>query len=292
MTREVLDALAPRSGGVYVDATLGGGGHAEAILASSRPAGRVVGIDRDAGARDAARVRLAPWGDRAEIVPGRFGDVRAVLSALHIERVDGLVADLGVSSPQLDDPSRGMSFRASGPLDMRMDPTQGETARDLVARLPESELADVLYQLGEERRSRAIARRLKRALADGKLETTADARRACVAVLGDRGRIDPATRTFQALRIAVNDELGELSRLLDALPDVLADRAVAVVLTFHSLEDRLVKRAFRGDERLEPLYKKPLVAGDDEVAVNPRARSAKLRAARRLPRETDAGERE
>jgi 16S rRNA (cytosine1402-N4)-methyltransferase len=169
---------------------------------------------------------------------------------------------------------------------MRMDSSRGETAAELVARLEEDELADVLYAYGEERRSRPIARSIKRAQGEGQLHTTDDLRRAVVRVLGPRrqGGSDPATRTFQALRIAVNDELGELRTLLADLPEVLADGAVAAIISFHSLEDRLVKQAFRGDARLAPLTKRPVVADDEEQARNPRARSAKLRAARRAPR--------
>ncbi len=281
-----VEAVAPRSGGLYVDATVGGGGHTARLLERSAPDGRVLGFDRDERALAAARQRLAAHGARVELVHAPFGALRTVLAERGIARVDGVVADLGVSSPQLDDAARGFSFMRGGPLDMRMDPSRGETAAELVARLEESELADVLYEYGEERRSRPIARSIKRAQGEGQLHTTDDLRRAVVRVLGPRrqGGSDPATRTFQALRIAVNDELGELRTLLADLPEVLADGAVAAIISFHSLEDRLVKQAFRGDARLEPLTKRPLVADDDEQARNPRARSAKLRAARRVPR--------
>jgi 16S rRNA (cytosine1402-N4)-methyltransferase len=281
-----VDAVAPHAGGLYVDATVGGGGHTARLLARSAPDGRVLGFDRDERALAAARERLAAHGARLALVHAPFGALRAVLSERGIAHVDGIVADLGVSSPQLDDAERGFSFMRGGPLDMRMDPSRGETAAELVARLDEDALADVLYEYGEERRSRPIARSIKRAQGDGLLHTTDDLRRAVVRVIGPRrqGGSDPATRTFQALRIAVNDELGELRALLEALPEVLADGAVAAIISFHSLEDRLVKQAFRGDARLEPLTKRPLVADEDEQARNPRARSAKLRAARRVPR--------
>ncbi|MBX3275827.1 MAG: 16S rRNA (cytosine(1402)-N(4))-methyltransferase RsmH [Sandaracinaceae bacterium] len=280
-----LGWLAPRPGGVYADATLGGGGHAAAILDASAPDGRVVGLDRDEAALAAARARLAGYGERVTFVHGAFGELRAILARAGAPRVDGLVADLGVSSPQLDRAERGFSFRADGPLDMRMDRTRGETALELIERLDERALADVIYQLGEERRSRPIARSIKRALADDALRTTDDLRRAIVRVLGPkRGRVDPATRTFQALRIAVNDELGQLDALLDALPDVLEDGGVAVVIAFHSLEDRRVKQRFRAEPALEVLTKRPMVAAPEELEQNPRARSAKLRAARRVPR--------
>ncbi len=283
LREETLDALAPRAGGVYADATLGGGGHASAILERSAPDGRLIGIDRDPAALAAARERLASYGDRATFVHGAFADVTRILADVGCPQVDGLVADLGVSSPQLDRAERGFSFRADGPLDMRMDPTRGETARGLIEGLSERELADVIYQLGEERKSRPIARAIKRAEADDQLHTTEDLRRAVVRAIGPRrrGGVDPATRTFQALRIAVNDELGQLDALLAQLPGVLADDGVAVVISFHSLEDRKVKRFFRGEESLSPLTKKPVIAGDEERAANPRSRSAKLRAARR-----------
>jgi 16S rRNA (cytosine1402-N4)-methyltransferase len=292
MLEETLEALAPRAGGVYADVTLGGGGHAEAILERSAPDGRLVGVDRDPSALDAAAERLARFGDRARLVHGQFADLQRILTEVGTPQVDGLVADVGVSSPQLDAAERGFSFRQEGPLDMRMDPTAGETARELVGRLSERELADLIYQLGEERKSRPIARAVKRASEAGELETTADLRRAVVRAIGPRrrGGVDPATRTFQALRIAVNDELGQLDALLERLPDVLADDGVAVLISFHSLEDRRVKRAFRGRDELAPLTKKPRVAGEEERARNPRARSAKLRAARRVPRGAGASE--
>lgn len=289
MLAPTLECLAPRPGGVYADATLGGGGHAAGILDRSAPDGRVIGVDRDAAALDAARARLAGYGERVTFVHGAFAELRAILAGVGVPRVDGIVADLGVSSPQLDRPERGFSFRADGPLDMRMDPEGGgATARELIEELDERALADVIYELGEERRSRPIARAIKRALEKGELETTEDLRRAVVRVTGPkRGRVDPATKTFQALRIAVNDELGQLDALLAALPEVLADEGVAVVISFHSLEDRRVKRFFRGEPRLAPLTKRPLVADDAELADNPRARSAKLRAARRVPRDAE-----
>ena len=287
MLTETLDALDPQGGRVYVDATLGGGGHAEAILERSEPDGRLIGVDRDASALEAAAGRLERGGERVTLVHAPFGELPEVLARCGISRVHGVVADLGVSSPQLDRPERGFSFRASGPLDMRMDPSRGETARELCARLSERELADVLYDLGEERKSRPIARSIKKALEAGELETTDDLRRAVVRAIGPqrRGGIDPATRTFQALRLAVNDELGQLDRLLASLGDLLEDDGVAVIISFHSLEDRKVKQCFRGSDILIPLTKKPLVASEDEQRENPRSRSAKLRAARRLPRE-------
>ncbi|UJR80115.1 16S rRNA (cytosine(1402)-N(4))-methyltransferase RsmH [Sandaracinus amylolyticus] len=280
---EVLAQLAPKSGGLYVDATLGRGGHSEAILEASAPDGRLIGIDRDPRALEETAPRLARFGDRVQLVHGAFAELQNVLGD---QRVDGLLADLGVSSPQLDDATRGFSFRAEGPLDMRMDPTRGLSARELIAETSEQELANLIFRLGEERRSRPMARAIKRLEASGEMNTTGDLRRATVSVLGPRrtGGIDPATRTFQALRLAVNGELDQLDALLAAVPDVLVDGGVAAIISFHSLEDRAVKRAFRGDERLEPTTKKPIIASDEENDRNPRARSAKLRAARRLPR--------
>ncbi len=285
MVAEILEALAPRGGGVYVDATLGRGGHAEAILDACAPDGVLLGIDRDPEALVETAPRLARFGSRARLFHGCFGDAAAIARDAGHAQVDGLLADLGVSSPQLDRAERGFSFRHGGPLDMRMDPTRGLSAREQIAEWDDEELADVIYRYGEERRSRAIARSIKRAEAEGALETTLDLARAIWRVTGPRrGGIDPATRSFQAIRIAVNDEVGELTSLLASVPDLLADAGVAALLTFHSLEDRPVKHAFRGDARLAPLWKKPRTARDDETATNPRARSAKLRAARRVPR--------
>ncbi len=283
MKAEVVAALAPRNGGVYVDATLGGGGHAEAILEAA-PMARVIGFDRDADALSAARERLASYGDRLVVIQTTFGMARQELLARGIAQVDGLCADLGVSSPQLDDALRGMSFRREGPIDMRMDKESGETALELIARIGDDELADVLYRFGEEHRSRRIARSIKRAEEDGELATTLDLRRAIVRAVGPVrvGGVDPATRTFQALRIAVNRELDELETLLGELPDVLGYGGVAAILSFHSLEDRLVKRAFHDKDIWSPLWKKPRPASDEETTMNPRARSAKLRAAQRV----------
>lgn len=290
MLEETLEALDPRPGRVYADATLGAGGHAEAILERCAPDGRLVGLDRDASALEAARARLARFGERAVLVHAPFAELRSALASAGVPRVDGLVADLGVSSPQLDQAARGFSFRNEGPLDMRMDPSRGETARELCARVSERELADLIFDLGEERKSRPIARSIKRAVDAGELATTEDLRRAVVRAIGPqrRGGIDPATRTFQALRLAVNDELGQLDALLAQLGDVLEDDGVAAIISFHSLEDRRVKHHFRGSDLLAPLTKRPVVAGEDEQRENPRSRSAKLRAARRVSREEAA----
>jgi 16S rRNA (cytosine1402-N4)-methyltransferase len=282
MRDEVVRAIAPRAGGLYVDVTLGAGGHTVALL-EAEPKARIVAFDRDPTAIMVARQRLEPVADRLTLVHGPFSGVRAALDDLGIDRVDGLVADLGVSSPQLDDAERGMSFRREGPIDMRMDPSGEETALDLIARLSDDALANVIYELGDERRSRRIARSIKKALGAGELRTTLDLRRSIVRAVGPArvGGVDPATRTFQALRIAVNRELDELEQLIGALPAVMADGAVAAFISFHSLEDRPLKRAFAASP-WAPLTKKPLVPSDEECAQNPRARSAKLRAARWL----------
>jgi 16S rRNA (cytosine1402-N4)-methyltransferase len=282
LLEEAVQALEPLPGGLYVDATLGAGGHTEALL--SVPDTRVIGIDRDPLALRIATERLARFGDRFVPLKAAFGDIEAALAGIGVSHVDGLLADIGVSSMQIDDPDRGMSFRAEGPLDMRMDTTSGETALELIDRLDDDELADVLFKLGEERRSRRIARCIKQARESGELETTLDLRRAVVRAVGPNrlGGVDPATRTFQALRIAVNGELDQLSALIDAAGQVVRTGGIAAIISFHSLEDRIVKRAFVDRPIWQPITKKPVVAGEEEVALNPRARSAKLRAARRV----------
>ncbi|MCH2109614.1 MAG: 16S rRNA (cytosine(1402)-N(4))-methyltransferase RsmH, partial [Polyangiaceae bacterium] len=236
LRQESIDALQPRDGGVYVDMTLGGGGHTEAILEAA-PGACVIGFDRDPKAAAAAEQRLERFSGRFEIVHSQFSKVKEALFARDIPSVDGLIADLGVSSPQLDEAERGMSFRKDGPLDMRMNPTEGETAADLIVRLTQDELADVIYHLGEERRSRRVARCIKQALDSGELSTTTDLRRAIVRAVGPRrvGGIDPATRTFQALRLAVNRELEELAGGLSAAAEVLKVGGVASFISFHSL---------------------------------------------------------
>lgn len=292
MLGQSIEAIAPRSGGVYADATAGGGGHSEALLLSSAPDGRVIAVDTDPDAVEITRKRLAAFGERAFVVQGRYADLGAIIAAAGAGLLDGLIADLGLSSIQLDDPERGFAFSHSGPLDMRLDRSRGETAAELIARLKESALADILYSFGQERRSRAIARSIKIKQQRDGLSSTDDLRRSVVRVLGPRrrGGVDPATRTFQAIRIAVNDELGQLQSLVDSLPDLLRDRGTAVIISFHSLEDRIVKQAFAADVRLQALNRRPLLASEAERARNPRARSAKLRAARRRPRDERAGE--
>jgi 16S rRNA (cytosine1402-N4)-methyltransferase len=264
-----------------IDATLGGGGHS-ALLLQDHPRLEVIGLDQDASARAAAAERLAPWADRLRIVAANF----AAFSP--DSPVQGVLADLGVSSPQLDRAERGFSFRAEGPIDMRMNPEAGETAAELLDRLEEGALADLLFQFGDERLSRRIARRLvaEREAKPWRQRSTSELAYAvagCYPPKARRGRIHPATRSFQALRIAVNDELGSLERLLQRAPDWLLPGGVLAIISFHSLEDRLVKQAFLADARLERITRRPLVADPAEAEANPRSRSAKLRLARRLP---------
>ena len=280
LAEPVLAAFAalPASGGLLIDCTLGGGGHS-ALLLAAHPQLRLVGLDQDPSARAAAAGRLAPFGDRALIVASNFADYRPSEPAVAV------LADLGVSSPQLDGAARGFSFRADGPLDMRMNPERGETAADLIERLEETELANLLYAFGEERLSRRIARKIKQHLAEnGPFSGTAALAylvAGCYPPPARRGRIHPATRSFQALRIAVNDELGVLDRLLLQAPDWLVGGGLLAVISFHSLEDRRVKTAFVGDDRLQRVTRKPLVATEAEAEANPRSRSAKLRIAQR-----------
>jgi 16S rRNA (cytosine1402-N4)-methyltransferase len=277
---EVLHWIDPQPGQIVVDCTLGGGGHARLIAERISPGGRVIGLDQDPAMLDLARPRLA--GLPVTLVHASFDQIADVLRDENI-LADAVLADLGISSDQLDAPTRGLTFQYDGPLDMRMDPTRGETAADLLRRLPERDLADLIYQFGEERLSRRIARRIVEARQTTPIETTtqlAELVRRCVP-RGKGHRIDPATRTFQALRIAVNDELDSLDRLLAQLPRVLKPGGRAVVISFHSLEDRRVKQAFRTGDQWQVLTKKPVTAGEDEERTNPRSRSAKLRAARR-----------
>jgi len=286
MPGEIVEALEPSRGGVFVDATAGGAGHSAALLAAS-PEVRLIACDRDPLAVRTAQARLAQFGARAQCVHASFDQIPERLAALGIEKIDGILADLGVSSQQLADAERGMSFRSSGPLDMRMDPTRGETALELIERLSQDELANVIYELGEERRSRRVARCIKQALEAGELKDTLELRRAVVRAVGPRrlGGVDPATKTFQALRIAVNGELDQLIGLLEIAKQLLAPGGIAAIISFHSLEDRLVKRAFLDRSSWHRMHKKPVLAGETELAENPRARSAKLRVAMRVEAE-------
>ncbi len=287
MTAEVLEHLRPEQGGLFVDCTVGLGGHSRALLEAG--ASRVIGIDRDLDALARARETLAPWGDRVELVHADYRAIDEVLDRRQIGRIDGALADLGVSSMQFDAPGRGFSFQRDEPLDMRMDRTTAETAADLVSRSSERVLADAIFQYGEERFSRRIARALVEARRDAPVVTTgrlASIVRRAIPHRGDHVRIDPATRTFQALRIWVNRELEGLDRFVEAAARRLREGARLVVITFHSLEDRIVKHTLRAlqqrDRVVQVLTKKPLVPAGAEVDRNPRARSAKLRAAERL----------
>lgn len=275
MVREVIGLLGGR--GTVVDMTLGAGGHAEALLVSG--VDRLVGVDRDPTALAIARERLGRFGDRFVAVSARFSEVGETTVD---GAVDGVLYDLGVSSMQLDRPDRGFSYRDDGPLDMRMG-DEGPTAADLVNDLPERELADLIFAYGQEPKSRRIAGAIARARARGRIETTDQLAGVVVSAVGRRpGGPHPARRTFQALRIAVNRELEELDASLPRAVDLLAPGGRVVVIAYHSLEDRIAKRTFREDERLAILTKKPLQPSEDEVRANPRARSAKLRAAERL----------
>lgn len=286
MLGEVLSALDPARGGVFVDATAGGAGHSAALLAAS-PNLRLIACDRDPLAVRTAQARLSQFGERALVLHASFDQIPERLAEAGITQIDGLLADLGLSSQQLADAERGMSFRSSGPLDMRMDPSRGETALELIERLSQDELANVIYELGEERRSRRVARCIKQALEAGELHDTLELRRAVVRAVGPRrlGGVDPATRTFQALRIAVNAELDQLSSLLLFAKEILSPGGIATIISFHSLEDRLVKRAFLERSAWQRLSNKPILAGERELSDNPRARSAKLRAAVRVEAE-------
>ncbi|MEE8493625.1 MAG: 16S rRNA (cytosine(1402)-N(4))-methyltransferase RsmH [Nitrospirales bacterium] len=290
LTNELLSWLACGPGRSYLDCTVGGGGLATRILERTGPDGHFVGIDRDGEALSMTRERLKPFGPRVHLVQGDFLDLKQHLASAGLGSIDGVVFDLGVSSGQLDQPDRGFSFLADGPLDMRMDRTSGETAAELITRLSEPELVDVIGQYGEERFARRIARAIVRARGERPLRTTRDlievVRRAVPAAYR-HGRIHVATRTFQAIRIAVNRELEVLEPALRDAAEVLTPGGRLCVVSFHSLEDRIAKRTIRGLSQqphvLRPLSKKPLLPSDAERARNPRARSAKLRVAERVP---------
>jgi len=299
LAHETVAALAPRAGGVYLDGTVGLGGHAELVLRGSTPDGRLIGLDRDLQALDEARRRLAPYGDRATLLHGSYADAATVLTELGIDRIDGLLLDLGVSSLQLDDAVRGFSFRHDAPLDMRFDPSAGgPTAATIVNTADEAALADILWRYGEERHSRRIARAIVRARP---IATTSElAAIVEQATPGPRGRISPATRTFQALRIAVNGELDALQALLAQAAALLRPGGRLAVISFHSLEDRIVKQFIQRESRdclcppslpacvcghtatFRPLLRGAVQPDDAEIAANPRARSARLRAAERI----------
>ena len=291
---EILFWLQCKPGGVYVDCTLGYAGLATRILERTAPTGILVGIDRDATALSESRSRLQDVLSRVRLRHANFSELKTVVADNGLSQVDGVIFDLGVSSPQLDRPERGFSFREDGPLDMRMDQREGRTAADLVRDLPETELADVIYQLGEERYSRRIARAIVQARMQGEIRTTGE-----LAAVVERavpasyrhGRIHCATRTFQALRIAVNRELDVLEPALRDAVDILVPGGRVCAISFHSLEDRIVKHTFRAmangpDASVTVLTKKPVIASDDERNHNPRSRSAKLRVVERIAKES------
>ena len=287
MTAEVVDCLSPTPDGTFLDCTVGGGGHARALLEAG--AGRLLGLDRDADVLPIAADTLARWSERVELVHADFREVEAVLEGQSLAIVDGAVADLGMSSFQLEGPGRGFSFRREEPLDMRMDRSTGPTAAELLRDVSEQSLADLIFEYGEERHSRRIARAIVDRQTEHPIETTTELAAIVRRATPGRGRhrIDPATRTFQALRIWVNQELDDLDRFLRSVCRRLQTGARFAVITFHSLEDRIVKTVFRELDRAQDrtvrlLTKRPTRPSREEVVRNPRARSAKLRVAERL----------
>ena len=286
LVAEVIEHLEPSRGGVFVDCTVGFGGHARALLAAG--ATKVLGIDRDPAAVTAAATALAEFGDRVEVVHRDYRELNAILDERGVAAVDGVLADLGVSSVQLDS-ARGFSFKRDEALDMRMDTSTGETAAEALARVDEKTLADVIFAFGEERHSRRVARSIVAARAIAPIETTGQLAQVVRRAVPHKGysRIDPATRTFQAIRIWVNGELDALDQFLGHAVDRLRPDGRLAVIAFHSLEDRIVKHTFRelqtsARTALAVVTKRPIAAGDAEVERNPRARSAKLRVIRRL----------
>lgn len=298
LPREVLSYLAPRSGGVYLDGTLGGGGHAEQVLEASGPDGRLIGFDRDPAALAAAGARLARFGDRLTLIHDDFANAAERVAALGITAIDGFLLDLGVSSHQLDAAARGFSFQADAPLDMRMNPEDDMTAADLVNNEDEAVLKKIIRDFGEEHFAGRVARRIVQAREEAPLETTlqlAEVVKKAIPRAKWEERIHPATRTFQALRIAVNHELESVEKGVDACISLLRKGGRGVVISFHSLEDRLVKLHFRAaatgctcppalplcvcgkTPAAKILTSKPVMAGEGEVAENPRSRSAKMR---------------
>jgi 16S rRNA (cytosine1402-N4)-methyltransferase len=296
LLHEMLDGLAIKPGGRYIDGTVGGGGHSAAIL-SCAPDIQLLGLDADPAAIERAALRLASFGSRVKLVNQNFAHLAEVARVHGFDQVDGVVLDLGLSSDQLEDPDRGFGFIAGGPLDMRFDPSRGESAADLINALDQDELADLIYRYGEEPASRKIARAIVSARP---IHTAQRLAEVIEQAIGRRGHIHPATLTFQALRIAVNDELGSLMSVLPQAMALLRSGGRLVIIAFHSLEDRIVKEYFRSASRvrerqpddrpdvmirpatLKVITRKPIVPGDDEVSSNSRARSAKLRVAEKM----------
>ena len=302
MKNEVLHYLNVHMEGVIVDGTLGDGGHTEFILKNTAPEVRVFAIDRDRSAIERARKRLSPFRDRVTLTHGNLGDLKSLAAQHGITRIVGLLMDLGVSSPQLDTPERGFSIQHDGPLDMRMNPSQKTSAADLLKELSDAELAAIIKNFGEERYSKRIVRAIRKEQAERPISTTGQLSRIVARVVTSprHTRIHPATRTFQALRIAVNDELEQLKLALQGVIGLLNSTARLVVISFHSLEDRIVKTFFRDEQKgcscppkipmcicgrtqtLKILTRKPIVPSEEEVARNPRSISAKLRVAERI----------
>ena len=278
LLNEVLQYINPRADGRYIDATFGAGGHTKELLERTSPGGRVLAVDQDETAIEQGRIELQSYGSRLELVKANFRDIESIVGEYGFAGLDGILADVGVSSMMLDDPTRGFSFMREGPLDMRMDLDQPLTAADVLNTYGEKEIANILFNYGEERRSRQIASSIVRSRP---MSRTTDLTRAIERVLGGRryGKIHPATRTFQALRIFVNDELRSLESFLDSSMKVLRPGGRLVLISFHSLEDRIVKNKFRSP--VEPgvaLTKKVITASVEELDRNPRSRSARLRA--------------
>ncbi len=288
MMNEVIDGLRPKAGGRYIDGTLGGASHTEALLRASNPDGRVMSLDVDSRALERAGERLATYGERWTGVESNFRHLADAARAHGFESCDGVLLDLGLSSDELEDPSKGLSFRIEGPLDMRLGPKANEdglTAADIVNSWSREDLEFILREYGEERFAGRIAEGIVRARKAARLRGTLDlvsVIRSAVPANYEHGRIHPATRTFQALRIAVNDELGALKDAIAGARDILGPGGRVAIITFHSLEDRIVKHAFREAEDLNVVTKRPLVSSEQELSENPRARSAKLRVAEKI----------
>jgi len=294
---EIIHALQPKNAGHYVDGTLGAGGHACGILEASTPEGRLLGLDVDPQALALARENLAPYGQRARLLQASYDSLTEMLRKIGWDKVDGILLDLGLSSMQLDTPERGFSFQQDAPLDMRFDPASPTSAANLVNSLPQDELADLIYRYGEERASRRIAQAIVKARP---LRTTRQLAAVIEAVLPRKGHIHPATKTFQALRIAVNEELDRVENVLPQAVAALKSGGRLAIISFHSLEDRIVKEYFRRESRdcicpprqpvctcghkakLKEITRKPIIPGEAEIAANPRSRSAKLRIAEKL----------
>ncbi|HCU21937.1 MAG TPA: 16S rRNA (cytosine(1402)-N(4))-methyltransferase [Candidatus Atribacteria bacterium] len=286
MVAEVVQYLITDPNGFYVDATVGDGGHAKAILEKTSPQAIVVGIDRDREAIETASQVLADFGSRVKLVQGSFSTIAEILNQVNVEGIDGILFDLGVSSRQLDVPERGFSFSQDGPLDMRMDRTQKMNACQVVNTFTEKELADIFFYYGEEHKSRKIARSIVLARQKKSITTTSELEKIiwnCNP--GRRGGIHPATRVFMALRIYINHELDELPKALESVLQFLKEGARMVVLSYHSLEDRVVKNFLRTHDQLEVINRKPMTPSRQEIQVNPRARSARMRVAQKMIRE-------